>query len=80
MVLHRQGDTLYKGMCSLIKENLEQLAKEQIIPMFPTTVVDDPVQQSQEGELLLKALRSVWDDHISNMFKLGQILRYMVSC
>ncbi|TFK40341.1 Cullin [Crucibulum laeve] len=77
MVLNRQGEMLYKGVNTLVAENLDKLAEEQMVPVFPAGGINDPMQQSQEGELLLKALRGVWDDHISNMVKLGQILKYM---
>lgn len=78
MVLHKNGEMLYKGVIALVAENLDKLANEEIIPAFPTGSGNDPTQQSQAGELILKALRHVWDDHISNMVKLGQILKYMV--
>lgn len=78
LVLYKNGDILYRGMKKIVAENLDRLAKEKIISAFPTTGSGDPMQRSQENELLLKALKSVWDDHTSNMAKLGQILKYMV--
>lgn len=69
---------LYKGVMELIVENLEKLARDEIYPAFPSGA-NDPVQKSQEGEMLLKAVRHTWDDHSSNMVKLGQILKYMVT-
>ncbi len=78
MVLYKNGDRLYKGTRQLIAENLDKLAKEYIIPAFPTHVSDDPMQKSQEGERLLKALRKVWDDHTSSLTKLRDVLKYMV--
>ncbi|KAL1732356.1 Cullin [Schizophyllum commune] len=77
MVLLRHGEKLYNGVKQLVAENLETLAKERIIPVFPTGMVKDGPQLSQESEILLKALKSVWDDHTSNMTRLGQILQYM---
>lgn len=77
MVLYKQGDMLYRGVKRLVTENLETLAKEEIIPAFPTGTTD-PIMQNTEEEVLLKALRKVWDDHKSNMVRLGQILKYMV--
>ncbi|GAW10019.1 Cullin-domain-containing protein [Lentinula edodes] len=77
LVLYKNGDILYRGMKKIVAENLDRLAKEEIISAFPTTGTGDPMQRSQENELLLKALKSVWDDHTSNMAKLGQILKYM---
>ncbi|KAF8638268.1 hypothetical protein AX17_002290 [Amanita inopinata Kibby_2008] len=77
MVLYRHGDTLYNGLKNLVIENLSNLANEQIIPMFPSGGTYDSMQQSQEAELLCKAVASVHEDHCSNMVKLGQILKYM---
>ncbi|KDQ59266.1 hypothetical protein JAAARDRAFT_33992 [Jaapia argillacea MUCL 33604] len=77
MVLHKHGETLYNGVVELVGENLDELAKVEIIPSFPSGGDDDPVHQSQEGERLLKALRKVWDDHTSSMSKLRDILKYM---
>jgi cullin 3 len=79
MVLYKEGDKLYNGMKALVAENLDKLAKEDIIPVFPTGASSDAMEKSQEAETLLKALKRVWDDHTSNMIKLGQILKYMVS-
>jgi len=78
MVLYKQGEKLYNGVQQLVSENLEHLANTVIIPAFPTGT-NDPAVQNGEEELLLRALRKVWDDHKSNMFRLGQILKYMVS-
>lgn len=77
MVLHKHGEMLYKGVKQLVAENLDQLANNEVIPAFPTGNGKDAIH-SQEGEMLLKALKGIWDDHISNMVKLGQILKYMV--
>jgi cullin 3 len=78
MVLYKKGDQLYDGVNQLVAESLDKLASEEVIPVFPSTG-SDILQQSQEGEILLKALRSIWDDHLGNMLKLSQILKYMVS-
>ncbi|GBE88007.1 Cullin-domain-containing protein [Sparassis latifolia] len=77
MVLYKHGETLYKGTCKLIAENLDKLAKEQLVPTFPTVTADDPVQKSQAWETFLKALRKVWDDHTSSLSKLRDVLKYM---
>jgi hypothetical protein len=78
MVLHKEGKMLYDGVNTLVAENLDRLAKEKVIPVFPTGGVDDPMHQIQEGEFLLKGLKGIWDDHSANMVRLGQILKYMV--
>lgn len=79
MVLYKHGDTLYNGVRALVIENLDTLARNDIIPAFPTGTTDTSMQNDEE-EVLLKSLRKVWDDHRSNMVRLGQILKYMVSC
>ncbi|KAJ3573649.1 hypothetical protein NP233_g2313 [Leucocoprinus birnbaumii] len=73
MVLNRQGNTLYNGLKDLVREHLKELADANIFPAFPVS----EEQQTHEGEMLLKALRKVWDDHTSSMIKIGQILKYM---
>jgi cullin 3 len=70
---------LYDGVCKKIREHLVQMAKEVIIPAFPTGSQDDPVYHSQEGERLLKAFRSVWEQHVGSMSKLRDLLKYMVN-
>jgi cullin 3 len=77
MVLHRGGNKLYEGVKKLVAENLDRLVKDKIIPVFPSCG-NDRMQQSQEGEILLKALKAVWDIHLGDMLKLSQVLKYMV--
>ncbi|KAH9949907.1 Cullin-domain-containing protein [Amylocystis lapponica] len=77
MVLWKHGELLYKGTNQLVADNLDKLANEEIVPTFPTGSDDDPVQKSQAGETLLKALRKVWDDHTSSLSKLRDVLKYM---
>ncbi|KAJ7593081.1 Cullin-domain-containing protein [Mycena floridula] len=77
LVLHKHGEMLYKGTMELVVENLQKLARAEIVPAFPTGASNDPMQKSQEAEMLLKALRRIWDEHSSNMVRLGQILKYM---
>lgn len=79
LVLYRAGDTLYKGACKLIAENLDKLAEQDIKSVFPSGSSDNAIQQSQESELLLKAVRKVWDDFTTSLLRLRDILRYMVS-
>lgn len=69
---------LYKGTNDLIAAHLDKLANEEIVPAFPTGTTGDAVQQSQEAETVLKALRKVWDDHTSSLSKLRDVLKYMV--
>ena len=78
LVLHKQGKQLYDGVKELILENINKLAETQVKPAFPSSVDGDPAQKSQEVERFLKAVRHSWDDHISSMSKLRDILKYMV--
>jgi cullin 3 len=77
MVLYKHGAMLYGGVCMLITEHLENLAKERLAVAFPTGASQDSTHEIQEAEILLKALKNVWDDHVSSMQKLCQILKYM---
>jgi cullin 3 len=79
LVLYKHGNLLYTGVSDLVKQNLERLVKEVILPAFPSGGDGDPTHQSQEGERLMKAFRSVWEEHISGMSKLRDLLKYMVS-
>jgi hypothetical protein len=78
MVSSKQGRTLYEGTKALIVENLDKLAKAHIVATFPVGAVDDAVKVGTQGEQLLKAFRTVWDDHTSSMSKIRDILKYMV--
>ncbi|KAI5989644.1 Cullin [Pisolithus orientalis] len=77
MVMYKSGSMLYNGVRDLVAENVDRLAEEDITPSFPKGTSNDPVQQGQENELLLKSLRRVWDDHTGNMSKLRDLLKYM---
>ncbi|KAL0954954.1 hypothetical protein HGRIS_003887 [Hohenbuehelia grisea] len=77
LVLWKSGALLYKGVMELVVANLAKLAHEDVTPSFPTGAASDPVHQSHEAEMLLKALRRIWDDHTGNMTKLSQLLSYM---
>lgn len=78
MVLHKKEEMLYNGVADLVAKHLDALADEFIVPRFPGGSMDDAVQRTQAGELLLQSLRKVWDDHESTMIKIGQLLKYMV--
>lgn len=85
MVSQKQGKALYEGTKALVAQNLDKLAKLHIVPTFPmnsaTTSAGEEgnaIQDTTEGEQLLKAFRFVWDDHTSSMSKLRDILKYMV--
>ena len=78
LVVSKQGQLLYNGVSDLVVENLNRLAEQVILPAFPSGLEQDPMQQSQEGERLLKAVHKVWSDHTGCMDKLSHILKYMV--
>jgi cullin 3 len=79
LVLYRQGDFLYTNVKALITEHLARIVQELVVPAFGTGKREDPVIRAQEGELLMKAVRNVWDKHNSSMRKLSDILKYMAS-
>ncbi|GJJ08693.1 hypothetical protein Clacol_002912 [Clathrus columnatus] len=72
LVIAKHGDIVYRGVNDLIMENLDKLAKEEVAPAFPSGGSSDPAHQSQEGEVFLKAIRKVWDDHLRCMRQLKQ--------
>lgn len=86
--LRVDGDKLYNGCKTLIKEHLEALAEERIVPAFPRgAVVTDgarsvggaeAVERAMEGERFLRAVKGVWDDHNVSMRLFAAIVRYMV--
>ena len=78
LVVSKNGTLLYNGVKDLVVENLNRLAEENILPTFPSGLEQDPMQQSHEGERLLKAVHKVWSDHADSMDKLSHILKYMV--
>ncbi|KAJ8502376.1 hypothetical protein ONZ45_g11822 [Pleurotus djamor] len=77
LVLWKQGEKLYKGVTQLIINNINKLAQQEVYPVFPTGATSEPTQQSHEAELLLKALRKIWDEHKGNVLKISQLLNYM---
>ncbi|EJD48922.1 Cullin-domain-containing protein [Auricularia subglabra TFB-10046 SS5] len=77
LVIYKHGELLYTGVRSLVRDNLDRLAREQIVPLFPTSSPNEPMQQAHEGEQLLKAAKDVWEDHCSCMLKLKAVLTYM---
>lgn len=77
LVLYRQGDFLYKNVKLMISEHLAAMTEEYIIPAFATGNRDDPVTRGQEGEVLMKGVRKVWDKHNDSMKRLSDILKYM---
>ncbi|KAL0575168.1 hypothetical protein V5O48_006790 [Marasmius crinis-equi] len=77
MVLFKSGDRLYTGTKQIVAEKLQELAQSDVMPVFPASAGGDPTTKSQENEVLLKTVKRIWDDHTSNMGKLGQILKYM---
>jgi cullin 3 len=75
----KHGRMLYEGVLRLIAEHLARLTNEIIAPAFPSGNINDPITRVQQGEMLVKAVRTVWDKHNSSMRKLVDILKYMVS-
>ncbi|KAH7106342.1 Cullin-domain-containing protein [Auriculariales sp. MPI-PUGE-AT-0066] len=77
LVIYKHGEMLYGGVKGLIRDNLDKLAREQIVVQFPTGATEDPMQQASEGDRLLRAVNKVWEDHCQNMNKLKAVLAYM---
>lgn len=79
LVIGKQGSMLYEGLVGLITENLNRMAKEQLVPAFPRAELDgrDSMEMCQAGEAFVKAFREVWDDHESSMSKISDLVKYM---
>ncbi|KIY43994.1 Cullin-domain-containing protein [Fistulina hepatica ATCC 64428] len=77
MCLHDSMKLLHDGLKTLVGEHLDRLAEKHLIPAFPSSS-NDIINYNQQAEMLLKALKYVWDDHRDSMIKLSQILQYMV--
>lgn len=78
LVVQKHGELLYNGVKGLVRSNLDRLAKEQIVPRFPTSGTKTAIEEANEGEQLLKAVKDVWEDHCSCSMKLKAVLTYMV--
>jgi Cullin family len=77
MVIHRGGEQLYNGACQIIRNHLAGLAKQKIIPALPSRACREQTKQPQ-GEVLLKILAQIWNDHVEGMSRLCNVLKYMV--
>ena len=78
MASSKQGKTLYEGTKALIAENLDKLAVAHVVTTFPVGTARDAMPDGTQGEQLLRAFRTAWDDHTSSMSKIRDILKYMV--
>ncbi|TPX57782.1 hypothetical protein PhCBS80983_g03594 [Powellomyces hirtus] len=74
MVLHKQGDKLYNGVRDVVAEHLEKIARDHVVPAFPQTAPGGGMTGATE---FLKSLRNVWDDHVTCMLMIRDILMYM---
>lgn len=83
-----EGEQLYSGLKTIVAEYLDRLAEERIVPAFPrasgtagTSALGsgaEAVERAVEGDRFLRAVKSVWDDHVGAMLKIKDILRYLV--
>ncbi|PKY45989.1 Cullin-domain-containing protein [Rhizophagus irregularis] len=79
MVLHKNGDKLYNGVREIITQHLEEVAVSQVVPAFPLSGASSS-QTNPNGAgraNFLKVLKTVWEDHITCMLMLKDILKYM---
>lgn len=87
--MYTEGEQLYSGVKTIVAEYLDRLAEERIVPAFPRTSGTagtsalgggaEAVERAVEGDRFLRAVRSVWDDHVGAMVKIKAILGYLVS-
>ncbi|KAJ3177051.1 Cullin-3, partial [Irineochytrium annulatum] len=94
MVLHKHGEKLYNGVHAVIKEHLDEVAVTGIVPTFPVsqTVLSTTSSAASSGEhsslpksgsfvggqQYLKVLRDAWNEHVTCMIMIRDILLYMV--
>jgi hypothetical protein len=72
----------------LVAAHLDHLAEQKIVPAFPRSSGThgagkmgggaEAIERALEGDMFLKALKGVYDDHTGSMHKLTAVLRYMV--
>ena len=81
MVLHKNGDKLYNGVREVIAQHLEEVAVSQVVPAFPLSGASSSQTNPNGagGANFLKVLKTVWEDHITCMLLIRDILMYMVS-
>ncbi|CAG8758817.1 20836_t:CDS:2, partial [Rhizophagus irregularis] len=81
IVLHKNGDKLYNGVREIITQHLEEVAVSQVVPAFPLSGASSS-QTNPNGAgraNFLKVLKTVWEDHITCMLMLSDILKYMAT-
>ena len=82
-VLHKKGHELYNKVAELISAHLTAEARAKIVPVYPPhsggESASSNVTQAAAGQLFLDSLRALWDDHLTCMGKLRDVLKYMVS-
>jgi hypothetical protein len=84
------GDQLYNGVKELVAQHLDTLAEQKVVPAFPRSSGThgagkmgggaEAIERALEGDMFLKALKGVWEDHTGSMHKITAVVRYMVSC
>jgi cullin 3 len=83
------GEQLYNGVKELVVQHLDTLAEKKIVPAFPRSSGThgagkmgggaEAIERALEGDMFLKALKGVWEDHTGSMHKITAVVRYMVS-
>jgi len=83
------GEQLYNGVKDLVVQHLDTLAEKKIVPVFPRSSGThgagkmgggaEAIERALEGDMFLKALKGVWEDHTGSMHKITAVVRYMVS-
>jgi cullin 3 len=72
----------------LVVQHLDELAEKKIVPAFPRSSGThgagkmgggaEAIERALEGDMFLKALKGVWEDHTGSMHKITAVVRYMV--
>lgn len=72
----------------MIIQHLDTLAEKKVVPAFPRSSGThgagkmgggaEAIERALEGDMFLKALKGVWEDHTGSMHKITAVVRYMV--
>lgn len=73
LVLNKNGEMLYNGLQNITKDYLNDLINKNISHLS----ANFNSSNSHLGETFLKSLKCCWDEHLSCLLKLRDVLKYM---
>ncbi|RUP42813.1 Cullin repeat-like-containing domain protein, partial [Jimgerdemannia flammicorona] len=85
IILHKNGDKLYQGVRDIITQHLEAVARDQIAPALGVGARTGRTKagsirgaSSDGGAAFLNILKKAWEDYLTAIRLVGDILLYMV--